>query len=85
MAAAASDEKGSGPSMVAPGKFKILLVGPSRSGKSGVANFLGGLTDSLDLENHTPTAACRIVEVERDIPGRGHMSAELWDVSGNPQ
>jgi len=67
------------------GKPKVLIVGPSASGKSAVANFLGGVTDSLELEGHEPTSGCRIVEVERDVSGRGTVSAELWDVSGDPR
>lgn len=71
--------------MRAPDKTKLVLVGPSKSGKSAIANLMGGLTDTLELGGLEPTAGCRIVEIERDVPGRGLLAAEVWDVAGDPR
>jgi GTPase SAR1 family protein len=71
--------------MSAPDKTKIVLVGPCKAGKSAIANLMGGLTDTLDMEGQEPTAGCRIVEIERDVPGRGLLAAEVWDVAGDPR
>jgi hypothetical protein len=70
---------------VPEGTLKVLLVGPSKSGKSRIANYFGGLADSIDLTTGTyePTHGVRIIEVEREVPGRGVLRAEIWDVSGN--
>ena len=72
-------------SSVPEGTIKVVLVGPSKSGKSRIANYFGGLTEAIDLASgkYEPTHAVRIIEVERDVPGRGIVKAEVWDVSGN--
>lgn len=41
-------------------KLKILLVGPSQSGKSTVANYLSGRSDVIS-PTYTPTVGLRIL------------------------
>ena len=48
-------------------KVKILVLGPSRAGKSTIANILGDLQDGLS-STYRPTIGCRIVDFERDPP-----------------
>lgn len=68
-----------------PSKAKVLLVGPAKCGKSLLAGFLAEVTDKLEpSDGYVPTAGCRILELERDVRGRGRIPAELWDVSGSP-
>ncbi|XP_067136391.1 intraflagellar transport protein 22 homolog isoform X2 [Centruroides vittatus] len=67
-------------------KTKILVVGPSASGKSVVCNFLAEATDSSTGEYH-PTQGVRILEFESDtinVSGRiVKAEVELWDCSGD--
>ena len=57
--------------------LKILLIGPSKARKSGIASFLAGVSESIG-ESIGPTIGVRILECER--AGR---PVELWDVSGD--
>ncbi|KAG5193104.1 FAP9, ras superfamily GTPase-like flagellar protein [Tribonema minus] len=65
---------------------KIVVCGPSRGGKTSLANFLAGLSESVGHPSlkYEPTAGVRILECERQ-PGiaGGKVMVELWDVSGN--
>eukprot|EP00761_Pharyngomonas_kirbyi_P014920 gb/GECH01014951.1/.p1 GENE.gb/GECH01014951.1/~~gb/GECH01014951.1/.p1 ORF type:complete len:203 (+),score=51.56 gb/GECH01014951.1/:1-609(+) len=69
-------------------KFKILILGPKKSGKSNVANILSGHKDT-PTANYKPTVALRIQEVERNGIKEDEASEEedvyvqLWDTSGN--
>ena len=67
-------------------KVKILILGPTKSGKSTLANILGGLQEGLGTV-YRPTAGCRIVDFERDSPASvsqfGKINVELWDLSGD--
>ena len=67
-------------------RVKILVLGPTKSGKSTVANLLGDLQDGLSTI-YRPTIGCRIVDFERDAPQSIHnfskIHVELWDVSGD--
>lgn len=67
-------------------RVKILVLGPTKSGKSTVANLLGDLQDGLS-SIYRPTIGCRIVDFERDAPQSIHnfskIHVELWDVSGD--
>jgi hypothetical protein len=59
--------------------MKVLLVGPSKSGKSGLASFLAGISDgAVPAQPPLPTVGARILELERN-----GASVELWDVSGD--
>ena len=65
----------------------ILLVGPPRSGKTTIADFIAGAIDQPN-EQYSPTVGVRIREVlvqsNHTIPGRGDkVLVELWDVSGD--
>jgi Rab-like protein 5 len=65
---------------------KILVVGPTKAGKSTFANIIGELAEGPS-EQYRPTVGCRIVELERDPPPAvasfGKFTLELWDVSGD--
>ena len=67
-------------------KVKILVLGPTKAGKSTLANILGDLQDGLS-STYRPTIGCRIVDFERDAPNSvkqfGKINVELWDVSGD--
>ena len=52
-------------------RVKILILGPSKAGKSTVANLLGDLQDGLGAI-YRPTIGCRIVDFERDAPQSIH-------------
>ena len=68
-------------------KVKILVLGPSKAGKTTIANILGGLQKNGPPSTYRPTVGCRIVDFERDAPANftqlGKISIELWDVSGD--
>ena len=67
-------------------KVKILVLGPSKAGKTTIANILGDLQDGIS-SIYRPTSGCRIVDFERDPPpsvsNLGKINVELWDVSGD--
>ena len=69
-------------------RLKILLVGPTRSGKTAISNMLAEYQDNL-LLSYRPTVGCRIHEFEKEIKakqGAGtKVMVELWDVSGDPK
>jgi len=56
---------------------KILIFGPSKAGKSGLASFISG---SKTVMNYSPgpTVGVRIFTFERN-----NVNIELWDVSGD--
>jgi hypothetical protein len=59
--------------------MKLLLIGPSKTGKSTLASFLAGILDSTTPASEpTPTVGVRILEFTSvGVP------IELWDVSGD--
>jgi hypothetical protein len=72
-------------------RLKILVLGPSKVGKSCVADFLSGTRDTPTME-YKETCPLRILECFFDginlgggrRVGRGTRAAvELWDCSGN--
>jgi GTPase SAR1 family protein len=59
--------------------MKLLLIGPSKAGKSVLASFLAGMLDSTSPASEpSPTVGVRILE----FTGAG-VPVELWDVSGD--
>lgn len=58
--------------------LKILIIGPSKSRKSQLANYLANVVDSVSHPSPGPTVSCRILETERN-----GVALELWDVSGD--
>ncbi len=68
-------------------KLKILIVGPERSGKTMISDYL--YNDNRDKPKiYRPTTGVRILEFERTIQDLGQeksLSIELWDLSGNMQ
>ncbi|CAN0331237.1 unnamed protein product [Lampetra fluviatilis] len=67
-------------------KAKVLVVGPVKSGKTTLANFLGDATEAVGGE-YSPTQGVRILEFESgtvDVSGRAvTCEVELWDCSGD--
>nr|CCC96163.1 unnamed protein product [Trypanosoma congolense IL3000] len=71
---------------------KILVLGPSKSGKSTITNFLAGTRDTPTKGYHE-THPLRILEVEialddsrrpgRQATGVRKAVVQLWDVGGN--
>eukprot|EP01013_Petalomonas_cantuscygni_P024274 TRINITY_DN45872_c0_g1_i1.p2 TRINITY_DN45872_c0_g1~~TRINITY_DN45872_c0_g1_i1.p2 ORF type:complete len:224 (+),score=39.72 TRINITY_DN45872_c0_g1_i1:182-853(+) len=74
---------------------KILILGPSQSGKTVISNWVSGhmLTPPTDYKE---TVACRILTFDIHnlnfhrgladkgaIGGQGSATVELWDISGN--
>ena len=59
--------------------MKILLIGPSKTGKSTLASFLAGALDSTTpAAEPAPTVGVRILEF-----AAAGAPVELWDVSGD--
>lgn len=68
-------------------KAKILVIGPSRVGKSYLSNYLGDATESSGGLYH-PTQGVRILEfeskgVDPDTGKPFRADVELWDCSGD--
>ncbi|XP_047112935.1 intraflagellar transport protein 22 homolog isoform X2 [Schistocerca piceifrons] len=67
-------------------KVKILLIGPVKSGKSTIANFLSEAADTMS-NDYRATRGVRILEFESpnvNVNGKFVTSdVELWDCSGN--
>ena len=67
-------------------KIKLVVLGPSKAGKTTIANILGDLQDGPSTI-YRPTVGARIVDFERDPPASvssfGKVHIELWDLSGD--
>ncbi|ORC87416.1 uncharacterized protein TM35_000222150 [Trypanosoma theileri] len=73
-------------------KVKILLLGPSRSGKSTLADFLAGMRDA-PTKTYRETRPLRILELELGLdhlrptghhpPAARKAVVQLWDLSGS--
>lgn len=68
-------------------KPKILIVGPTGSGKTNITDLIAGSIEKPS-EVYDPTAGVRIREIltqqNFNIPGIGDkILIELWDVSGD--
>uniref|UniRef100_A0A0G4FMQ8 Rab-like protein 5 n=1 Tax=Chromera velia CCMP2878 TaxID=1169474 RepID=A0A0G4FMQ8_9ALVE len=62
---------------------KVLVVGPSQSGKSFLSNVLADVSDKPS-EVYRKTEGCRILEFERELPtSKQNFAVELWDVGGD--
>ncbi|KAK6112840.1 ADP-ribosylation factor family protein [Brugia pahangi] len=70
----------------APLKIKILVLGPLKSGKTTISNYLADSND-ISFNIHRPTRGVRIVEFEsNDLELNGERveaEVELWDCSGD--
>ena len=60
--------------------MKVIVCGPSNSGKTSISNYLCGTTTTLGTRSkiYSPTEGVRILEQE--VNG---IEVELWDVSGS--
>ncbi|VDK77041.1 unnamed protein product [Litomosoides sigmodontis] len=71
----------------APLKIKILVLGPLKSGKTTVSNYLADSVDTTGVHVRRPTRGVRIVEFESndlELDGeRVEAEVELWDCSGD--
>lgn len=68
-------------------KLKILILGPSGSGKSCLANYLAEKPEPID-KNYKPTVGLRILELEKTVchsraPAGELWQIQLWDISGD--
>ena len=67
-------------------RVKILIVGPTKAGKSTIANILGDLQEGPGSV-YRPTAGVRIIDFEREPPPSvasfGRINIEFWDISGD--
>lgn len=65
---------------------KIVVCGPTKGGKTSLANFIAGLAQQIGRhdQGYEPTVGVRILECEKQpsISG-GNVDVELWDVSGD--
>ncbi|RKO90909.1 hypothetical protein BDK51DRAFT_24722 [Blyttiomyces helicus] len=76
-------------------KLTLFMVGPAKSGKSAICNYLAELSDNSSASEYHPTQGVRILEFERSIladAGRANgkpkavtVAVELWDCSGDPR
>ncbi|XP_046841474.1 intraflagellar transport protein 22 homolog isoform X1 [Xenia sp. Carnegie-2017] len=69
-------------------KAKILVIGPTESGKTVISNYLADATEISGGE-YNPTQGVRILEFECSGISLGKKDAtcevELWDCSGDPK
>ena len=68
-------------------RVKVLILGPSKTGKSNIANFLSGNKETPTSE-YKETCPLRLFEVQVDGRGKGanrhiRIDVEIWDCSGN--
>ena len=69
-------------------RAKVLVVGPKRSGKTRISDFLAGHAEAPNFESYKPTRGTRILEFEQMVQaGKRSVQAsvELWDCSGDRQ
>ncbi|XP_059052880.1 intraflagellar transport protein 22 homolog [Achroia grisella] len=70
-----------------PNKLKIIMIGPSESGKTQIANFISETINIEEAGPPTPTQGVRVVEFEvSNISINGkimNVDVELWDCSGD--
>ena len=60
---------------------KIVVVGPKRSGKSSLCNYLSGYKEFSS--EYRPTLGLRICECDREMQSLEKVSVELWDIGGD--
>ena len=60
---------------------KLIVVGPKKSGKSAICNFLSGYKEFSN--EYRPTMGLRICECDREMQSMEKVSVELWDISGD--
>ncbi|KAJ0011954.1 hypothetical protein NQD34_012929 [Periophthalmus magnuspinnatus] len=66
-------------------KVKIVLIGPTESGKTVLANFLSDISENVGGE-YNPTVGVRILEFEsplEEASDNRSCEVELWDCSGD--
>merc|ERR1712159_165263 len=74
--------------MSAPLHAKILIVGPQKTGKAALSNYLSKFRE-MPGDYYHATVGVRVHEFEHSVPGKSaysdsaSVSVELWDVSGD--
>eukprot|EP00276_Gloeochaete_wittrockiana_P004889 CAMPEP_0184644640 /NCGR_PEP_ID=MMETSP0308-20130426/1336_1 /TAXON_ID=38269 /ORGANISM="Gloeochaete witrockiana, Strain SAG 46.84" /LENGTH=193 /DNA_ID=CAMNT_0027073295 /DNA_START=65 /DNA_END=646 /DNA_ORIENTATION=+ len=74
--------------MSEPNYVKLLVIGPTKSGKTAISNYLAEFQETPSPD-YRATAGCRVLEFEREIPStkdkRGvlKVNVELWDCAGD--
>uniref|UniRef100_A0A915M070 Rab-like protein 5 n=1 Tax=Meloidogyne javanica TaxID=6303 RepID=A0A915M070_MELJA len=61
---------------------KILVLGPTKSGKTSISNYLADSQDAVS-KDYRPTQGVRIVEFESNQLELDGERVELWDCSGD--
>ena len=80
---------GAGQNLIMSVELKVLVVGPTKSGKTALSNFISDVIPNAEnptLAPCKPTVGCRILEFERQVKrgtGTANVGIELWDVSGD--
>eukprot|EP00040_Diaphanoeca_grandis_P026918 m.151830 g.151830 ORF g.151830 m.151830 type:complete len:184 (-) comp30783_c1_seq2:164-715(-) len=64
--------------------LKIVMIGPSKVGKSVLANFFCDPVSEPVRGAYRPTKGCRILEFTQSS-GKKSIPIELWDVSGSKE
>jgi Rab-like protein 5 len=69
--------------------LKIIVIGPSSSGKSCLTNFLANRIDSIS-STYRPTVGVRILRTTKKIktelaPEGEDVKLQFWDLSGDPK
>lgn len=62
--------------------LKIICIGPTKSGKTKICNYLLNGDKSKLTNNYEPTIGTRILEFEKEID-MDNVDVELWDCSGD--
>ena len=83
----------SAPPSLAKGPLKLIIAGPSKVGKTIIANSLSEFSHVVSADYH-PTRGVRILEMEKNFTGElgkritsikksSKLNIELWDISGD--
>ncbi|XP_050680843.1 intraflagellar transport protein 22 homolog [Leptidea sinapis] len=68
-------------------KLKILMMGPSESGKTLISNIISESTNNEELGTQRPTQGVRILEFDTSVMTHSgnniKIDIELWDCSGD--
>ena len=67
--------------------LRFLLLGPAKSGKTRIANYLADFEKNPNLETYNPTMALRVLEFDAHTQNKNHrnltLPLQVFDTSGN--